>query len=153
MRNYYTVIPAVYLVLEKENKILLHLRSNTGFQDGNYSFVAGHVEADETFLQAVVREAKEEANINIKLEDLHCFHIMHQKRHQERIDIFFSTAKWEGEVKNMEPEKCGGLDWYEKDKLPENVIPYIQQILKYWNEGVLTSAVVTKDGKDVWSQC
>jgi 8-oxo-dGTP diphosphatase len=42
-------IPASYLFLERDNRILLLRRSNTGYEDGNYSLIAGHVEANESF--------------------------------------------------------------------------------------------------------
>ena len=54
------LIPSVYLVLIKNNKILLLRRFNTGFMDGYYSLPAGHVESNETLTSAMVREAKEE---------------------------------------------------------------------------------------------
>ena len=37
------LIPTVYLVSIKDNKILLLRRFNTGFMDGFYSFPAGYV--------------------------------------------------------------------------------------------------------------
>ena len=51
------VIPTAYLVLTKDNKILLSRRHNTGFQDGKYSLPAGHLGGDEeTLAQAIARE-------------------------------------------------------------------------------------------------
>ena len=63
MKVYNQNIPAAYLVLIKEKKILLLRRFNTGYEDGNYSFIAGHVEKSESFTACIIREAKEEANI------------------------------------------------------------------------------------------
>ena len=60
------IVVAVYAIIIKNGKILLSLRENTGFMDGWYSLVAGHVEADETVDEAMLREAKEEANIVVK---------------------------------------------------------------------------------------
>jgi 8-oxo-dGTP pyrophosphatase MutT (NUDIX family) len=42
-------------------QVLLHKRQNSGFMDGSYSLVSGHVEANESFKQAMIREAHEEA--------------------------------------------------------------------------------------------
>ncbi len=48
------------VILEKDGKILLIRRANTGWRDGEYGFPAGHVEANETFLETCVHETKEE---------------------------------------------------------------------------------------------
>jgi len=50
-------------VLQKaqlEWEILLHQRKNTGFFDGHFSLVAGHMEDGETIITAAIREAQEE---------------------------------------------------------------------------------------------
>ncbi len=40
----FQLVPAVHLFLVREDEVLLSLRENTGFQDGNYSVVAGHLD-------------------------------------------------------------------------------------------------------------
>jgi len=125
------LIPSVYLVSIKDNKILLLRRFNTGFMDGFYSFPAGHVEENETLTQAMVREAKEEIGVDIKREDLRLVHVMHRKEpNEERINFFFQAEKYQGEPKIMEPHKCDDLSWFDLDNLPENVIPYIKEAIK-----------------------
>jgi 8-oxo-dGTP pyrophosphatase MutT (NUDIX family) len=65
------VIPTAYLALITGDKILLSRRYNTGFYDGYYSFPAGHLKDDEeTLSQTVIREAREEAGIEIDPADL-----------------------------------------------------------------------------------
>ncbi|MFH0856765.1 MAG: NUDIX hydrolase, partial [bacterium] len=44
----FKVIPAVYLFLEEDGKILLLRRFNTGYEDGNYAFVSGHLDGGES---------------------------------------------------------------------------------------------------------
>src|SRR3989344_9380502 len=90
------VTPIVYLMLTKENNILLLRRYNTGFHDGLYSFPAGHVEQGEGLIQAVIREGREEIGIESKLEDLNLVHVMHLDG--VRIGFLFRTEKWEGET-------------------------------------------------------
>lgn len=117
----------------KDNKILLLRRFNTGYEDGNYSFIAGHVDQGETFSETIIREAKEEAGIDIRREDLEVVHVMHRKstlKSEERICIFMTTEKWQGEIKNMEPHKCDDLRWFDLDDLPENTIPYVVEFLR-----------------------
>ncbi len=69
-RDYFTIIPAVYLILEKDNKILLLRRYNTGYNDGLYSLPSGHVEDGEFPIDALIREAQEEIGIIIAKEHL-----------------------------------------------------------------------------------
>jgi len=132
------IVPASYLVLIKDNKILLQRRFNTGYQDGKYSFVAGHVDIGETFTHAITREVREEAGIVLKTEDLKVVHVMNRDapegavsagENNERIDIFFIADKWEGEARNKEPHKCDDLSWFDLDNLPENIIPYVKQAI------------------------
>ena len=55
IKERHKIIPASYLVLIKNNKILLQIRFNTGYEDGKYSRVAGHVDKGETFTEAIIR--------------------------------------------------------------------------------------------------
>ena len=56
---------------EKEGKteILLSLRKNTGYRDGEYELPGGHVEEGETEEETALREVFEETNIKIELID------------------------------------------------------------------------------------
>ena len=59
------LLVAVHLILVQDSKVLLLRRYNTGYEDGNYGVVAGHLERDEEIVAAMVREAREEAGIEI----------------------------------------------------------------------------------------
>ena len=136
-----TLIPASYLILTRENEILLSQRRNTGHQDGNYSLPAGHVEKGETFTQCIIREAQEEINISLKEEDLKVVHVLSRKSFDtdDRIEIFFQSSKWESEVKNMEPEKCGDLAWFPLDQLPKNMTPWVRTAIQHFQKRVVFS--------------
>ncbi|MDC7232942.1 MAG: NUDIX domain-containing protein [Spirochaetales bacterium] len=124
-------IPAAYVVLLRKERVLLLKRANTGFRDGEYSFIAGHVEEDESFTEAAIREAREEAGITIRGEDLKAAHVMHRNSDDAvRVDIFFTAENWTGEITNREPEKCSDLSWFPLDSLPENTIPYIRRVIE-----------------------
>lgn len=129
-------VPASYVVLVKDNKVLLQRRFNTGYMDGKYAVPAGHVDKGETFTQCATREAKEEIGIDLGTKDLKLAHIMHRFSGGEwgelgyRIDLFFVIKKWQGDPKIMEPDKCDDLSWFDLDNLPENTIPYIKTALE-----------------------
>ena len=125
-------IPASYLILIKDNKILLQRRCNTGYKDGKYGIPSGHVEKNESFTQGLIREIKEEIGITLETKNVNVVHIMHRKSEmgEERIDTFFTTSKWENEPQNMEPKKCDNLSWFPIDNLPDNTITYLKFVFK-----------------------
>lgn len=129
----------VYLLLQQNNKILLSLRQNTGYEDNKWSLVAGHCESKEAATQALIREAQEEIGITIDPKELEVSHVMHRQTDRENIDMFISCKKWNGSIANIEPEKCGELEFFELDKLPENTIPYIKDALIHIKNGKLYS--------------
>ncbi len=129
-KNRFKLIPAVHLFLMRNNKILFGLRKNTGYEDGKFHLIAGHADGAETLRHAMTREAKEEIGITIKEKDLIFTHVMHRITNDERLDFFFICKKWSGQPENMEPEKCEKLEWFSKNKLPKNIIPYVKTAIK-----------------------
>lgn len=112
------------------NKVLLLKRFNTGYHDGDYSLIAGHVDKGETFTDAIIREAKEEAGITIKPDYLKVAHVMHRKSDfdkSERVDVYFLTKKWDGNITNKEPNKCSELKWFDVNKLPPNMVGAVRK--------------------------
>ncbi len=136
MTERHHITPASYLILKKDGQILLLRRFNTGYHDGDYSLIAGHLDGNETFREAMAREAFEEVGIKVNPTDLRVVHVMHRfepdnpPEIKERIDIFTMTDAWEGEISNMEPQKCDDLSWFDIDNLPENIIPYVKVVLQ-----------------------
>lgn len=131
----FTMVVTAHLLLIKDEQILLSRRFQTGYEDGNYSLPAGHVDADESCLQAMIREAKEEIGLDLQAENLNFSHVMHRFEGREAIDFFFSCEKWRGEAKNMEPDKCDDLAWFPIQNLPEHTIPYIKQAVNLHLQG------------------
>jgi 8-oxo-dGTP pyrophosphatase MutT (NUDIX family) len=120
----------VYLVLRKKDEILLLLRKNTGYCDGQYSLVAGHVEDGESATAAMAREAYEEAGIHIVPSSLKAVHAMHRVTTRFNIDLFFECDEWQGSPTNREPDKCATLEYFPLQQLPPNTIDYINEALK-----------------------
>jgi 8-oxo-dGTP diphosphatase len=132
----FKLIPAVHLFLIREGKVLLLRRFNTGYGDGNYSVVAGHMEGSEEVKSAAIREAREEAGVRIAPSDLEVVGVMHRMSDEERIDFFLVCKHWEGEIFNAEPDKCDDLSWFVLDDLPDNMIPYVRQALSNFRKEV-----------------
>ncbi len=128
---------AAYLILERSGpngdaEILMLRRANTGYMDGMYSFVAGHVEFGESVTSAMIREAQEEAGIEVTIGDLLFAHTCHRRSDDDLIyhDFFFRSSRWDGKVTNMEPDRCSDLSWFSRDAVPENTIPYIRETIE-----------------------
>ena len=133
MKNYFKLIPAAYIIFREDNKILLLKRANTGYFDGSYSLPAGHFDGGESAAAVAAREAKEEVGVDIKPNSLKLKHTLHRISDipikNERIDLFFETSKWSGQIKNMELDKCSELKWVAIDELPDNMVPEVRQAL------------------------
>lgn len=135
----FKLIPEAHLLLFMENKTLLLLRKNTGYEDGKYSVVAGHFEGNETAREAMAREAMEEAGIKIDPKELVLAHITHRRHMDERVAFFFTTTNWEGTIRNMEPEKCADLSWFPVDAMPVNIVPYVRNAIEQYLKGSIYS--------------
>ena len=123
---------AVYVIPVRGREILLSQRYNTGFGDGWYSFVAGHVEDGESATETAVRESMEEAGIEIDRGDVRFVHTLH--RHTEDgliyFDLFFTITHWQGTPSITEPHRCSELRWAAYDALPEITLPYIRHVVQ-----------------------
>ncbi len=131
--NFYA---AVYLIIRKENKVLLMRRLNSEWMSGMYILPAGHMDGNETAQVAMSREAKEEINLAILPEDLVVVHTMHRKSDErEYFDIFLEAKNYSGVLKINEPEKCDDLDWFPIDSLPENTLEHVKVALELISQG------------------
>lgn len=120
-------------------------RQNTGFADGLWSLPAGHVEKGESVKTAMIREAKEEINIDVLDKNLKLKHILHRKSNiNTYIDFFFLCTKWQGEPINNEPQKCSDIKWFDIEQLPTDIIQYIKEIILKKENGEILSILGLK---------
>lgn len=117
------------LLLNRDGQVLFGKRQNTGFEDGAYHLPSGHLEAGESVVQALIREAKEEIGVSITDEHVEFAHIMHNSSGGGRAAFFFTVHQWGGIPENREPEKCSELRWFSLDDLPDHLIDYCRVAL------------------------
>ncbi len=122
------------------------LRANTGYMDGYWAVPAGHVEKDESVLAAALREVREEVGVEIEPDDLIPVTAMHRtggngQAIDERVDFFFTTTRWRGEPRLMEPGKAAGLAWFALGELPDPVVPHEARVLKGIQAGGLPAVI------------
>lgn len=145
MAEKHKVRVAAFVILEREGKILLARRFQTGYADGHYQMPSGHVEAGELPSDAAIREAKEEIGVTINPADLEWVHTVYRINETDRVsdyvDFFFRATTWEGEPSICEPEKCDDLLWSSVDALPDSTIQTIKHTLARIGQGIRFSEV------------
>lgn len=114
----------LHLLCWKQDRVLLQLRQNTGYCDGNFHLPAGHLEAGESVITGMRREAKEELGIEVQESDLTLTFTLHQNSAGSRIGLFFGASTWSGTPAITELDKCAALEWFSLQSLPENLVPY-----------------------------
>jgi len=134
-KSHFKLLAAVHLFLIRDGQILLSRRFNTGYEDGKYSVIAGHLDGNEEVKAATIREAQEEASIQIAPEDLEIVGVMHRRSNHEFVDFFLLATRWSGEIVNTEPHKCDELTWFGLDFLPINILPYVRKALEIYRQG------------------
>lgn len=129
---------AVYLVLIKNGKTLLSRRFNTGWMDGKYSLIAGHIDGKESVFGAMIREAFEEAGIKVLKSDVKPLKVLHRMSDDgmEYMDFFFIAERWEREPIIKEPDKCDDMGWFPVNNLPDNTLPYVRYVIENFEDGV-----------------
>lgn len=133
--NKFTVRCAVHLFLIKDGKILVEKRKNRDYCNNQYDVIASHIIGNENAIDAVVRTAKVEVNIDVKKEDLQPIQVMHQKSEPyEYINYFFVTDKYTGELKNNDPDYCDGIEWVPFKYPIDNMMPYINEAIRNYLE-------------------
>lgn len=135
----------VFIVLIEDGKILLLRRFQTGIADGTYVVPMGGHDGKEPLSQAVIREAKEEINIDLKPENLSVCHVMHRFYPMphglsfEQIDVYFRVSKYEGFIQNNEPDRCDELAFFPFNDLPTPMEDLFCHALKCIDKGIFYS--------------
>ncbi len=121
----FRIFADVFLLLVRDGDVLLALRENTGYADGQWNLPSGKVEPGEDLAAAARREGREE--IGLELGELRLVTVVHHREAGEeaRLGFFFEApGGLPAEPRNAEPHKCGGLGWFPLGSLPANTVPY-----------------------------
>lgn len=102
--------------IENSNgEILLQQRGiKSRDENGLYEYIGGKVDSEDlSFKEAIIREIKEEAGSDLKLEVSNSKGIYHCcKNNVNWVFIIYIVKYIEGEIKIMEPDKCMGYKFY-----------------------------------------
>lgn len=142
------LVAAAYVALRRDDEVLLHLRQGTGYRDGYWALLAGHVEPGESAHEAAVREAEEEAGVTIDPADLVPLSVLHRFERggpavEQRVDFFFSATAWSGDPQVQEPDKAAAMAWFALNDLPDPVVPHERALLELLAVDAPVPAVVS----------
>lgn len=109
------------LLIDTQNRVLLTLRKRPP-EAGCWSIVGGKVHFLETLEACAIREAREEAGVEVELMQLLCVtdHVLPGEK-QHWVAPAYLGRVVSGEVRNCEPEKTLDVRWFDVSSLPENL--------------------------------
>ncbi|GAA0969001.1 hypothetical protein GCM10009555_015320 [Acrocarpospora macrocephala] len=125
-RRRYRPVVDVHVLLFDGDRVLLGLRHDTGYADGEWGAMpSGHLDEGESVLAAGAREAREE--LGIEVGELDVVHVMHHRNPgcASRIGFFLVARSWSGTPINAEPDKCEKIAWFPVSELPANTLPAV----------------------------
>lgn len=112
------------MIFNDEGQVFLAQRGPKSRNEvGKWDFPGGCVEFGETCEDAVIREVKEEFDMDIEIIELLMVvnHILPEEK-QHWVSPAFIAKYTGGETKIMEPEKCSGFKWVEISEIkPEEL--------------------------------
>lgn len=120
----YTNPSAGILILTRklggQKQVLLQHRGQTEMLANKWDCISGHVEAQETVRQAMVREVYEELGIQIQADDLAFVGLTHLRLDDETTyyNIYLTTDRFVGTPHIMETDKHDDLKWVNLTDLP-----------------------------------
>ncbi len=126
----------VNVFVVRANKLLLGKRKG-GADDGSWGLPGGHLEYMESLIEGAGRELQEETGL-IAL-DLRFHHLVNDPLPGDGthyLHINFTASKVEGEPKVCEPQRCYEWQWFDLNKLPDNIFIGHRQCIKSFNDGV-----------------
>ena len=135
----------VLCLIEDGDKILLQNRTKKDWR--GYALPGGHIEPGESFVDAVIREMKEETGLDIKnprLAGVKQFPI----KDGRYVVLLFKTTEFSGTVISSDE---GQMEWVESNRLSEiNTVDDFCDLMRVINDSALTEFQYLVDG-DKWT--
>lgn len=135
----------VLCLITDGDRMLLHNRIKNDWQ--GYTLPGGHVEPGESFVDAVIREMKEETGLDImnpRLVGVKQFPI----KDGRYVVLLFKAIEFSGTVISSDE---GQMEWVESNRLSEiNTVDDFEDLMSVINDSALTEFQYLVDG-DTWT--
>ena len=130
-------------MITKDDKILLQNRVKKDWQ--GYTLPGGHIEPRESFVDAVIREMKEETGLTIKNPKL-CGIKQFPIDGGRYLVMLYKTDEFEGEVVSSEE---GQMEWVARSEMSSvNLVNDLWELLQVMEEDILSEfQYVIEDGE------
>lgn len=113
------VTVAVGILIDDAGRVLVTRRAPDAHQGGLWEFPGGKVEADETLLEALTRELREELGVSVEAAEALMVLEHDYGDKQVRLDVHRVT-RWSGEPRGLEGQP---LAWQRPEKLRNWTFP------------------------------
>lgn len=136
-------LSSVYLIIKNsKGEILLQRRQGTKLWPGFLALPAGHIDEGENAYEAAIREAREELNILISIDNIVDTFVVNRKNKSlpSYYDVYFELNGYVGDIKINEVEKCSELVWADINNLPEDMIDFEIEAINNNLKGIKFSA-------------
>jgi mutator protein MutT len=113
------------VILNKQNEILLVLRNRNPEKD-TWSIPGGKVDPYEPLETCVIREIREEVNLDVEIKALLCTaEIILPESTEHWLSVIYEVAVRSGEPINMEADGAiGDVRWFPLHELPSNLASF-----------------------------
>jgi len=125
---------ALLALVNEKNEVLISLRKNNQEYDGYWEYPGGKVEENETLEQAIIREIKEEIDLEISKNCIAPLTFaVDQQGGSETILFLYICRKWEGSITSLLDQR---IKWVKPIDLAEYQMPtpnhFLNSILRDW---------------------
>ena len=143
---------SIYIIIRnKNNEILLHRRANTKLWCGFLALPAGHVDKGENVYDALIREAREELNIDVSIDDICDTFVVNRRNNKlsPYFDVYFEIDDYDGEITIGEPLKCLELVWCDINDLPYDMITFEKEAINNNIDGIKFSVTKADENEKI----
>ena len=125
---------ALLALINDNNEVLISLRQNRREYDGYWEYPGGKVESSETLEIGLIREIKEEIDLEISKNCIAPLTFaVDQQEVSQKILFLYICRKWEGSITSLLDQR---LEWVKPNDLGQYRMPdsnrFLNSILRDW---------------------